>query len=172
MALSVQPDVTVSSEEKEFTAGRPLLLVTPIEQEGYEFERKQRLRPDPSIDTRSQFFLGDLSFRLKDHPDKIECIGFSFNNPWLPANALKLLNKSKKVPIAEKELVKLMELVAERASVHFQLTEGKFIAMTFHGRVVEVSDTRVGLLKKIQGQKYREQIFVWRIGSNAFSGRI
>ena len=173
MALSVpfQSDVKVS-EEKEFTIGRPLLPATLIQQEGYKFERKQFLRPDPSIDPRSKFFLGDLSFRLKDHPDKIECTGFSFNNPWLPTNAFKLLNKLKKAPIAEKELVKLMELVAQRASVHFQLTAGKFVAMTFHGRIVEVSDTRAGLLKKIQGQKYREQIFVWRIGANAFSGRI
>jgi len=173
MALSipVQSDVAVS-EEKEVTTGCPLLPATHVEQYGYEFEREQYLKPDPSTDTGNEFFPGDLSFQLKDHTDKIECTGFSFNNPWLPREALKLLNKLKKAPVREKELVQLMELVAQRATVHFQLTEGKFVAMTFHGQVVEVSDTRVGLLKKIQGKTYGEQIFVWRIGSNAFSGRI
>lgn len=162
--------VTVS-EETQLATGRPFLPVALIEQED-EFERKQRLIPYPSIDTRSEFFLGNPPFQLKDHPDKIECTGFSFNNPWLPTNVLKLLKKLKKAPISEKELVQLMELVAERASGHFQLTDGKFVAMTFHGRIVEVSDTRVGLLKNIQGQKYGEQIFVWRVGYKAFSGRI
>jgi len=171
MALYISSDVTVFDGE-QLPTGRPLLPTTTIEQEIYEFERKQRLRPGPSIDTGGEFFLGGLPLRLKDHPDKIKCTGFSLNNPWLPANALKLLNKLKKAAITEKELVKLMELIAERASVHFQLTEGKFVAMTFHGQIVEVSDTRVSLLKKIQGRKYREQIFVWRIGFNAFSGRI
>jgi len=170
MALSIPSDLTVF-EEKQFTTEYPLLPTMTIEQESYEFERKQRLRPDLSIDTGGGFFLGDRPLQLKDHHDKIEFTGFIFNNPWLPSNAFKLLNKLKKASITEKELVRLMELVAERASVHFQLAEGKFIAMTFRGQIIEVSDTRVGLLKKIQGRKYREQIFVWRIGSNAFSGR-
>jgi hypothetical protein len=65
-----------------------------------------------------------------------------------------------------------MKLVAERASIHFQLSEGKFVAMTFDGQIVETSDTRIGLLKKIQGQRYREQIFVWKVDSDAFSGRL
>lgn len=171
MVLSVQSDAMIS-EELEFTTDHPLLPSTPIEHEGHEFERKQRLRPTPSIDRGSEFSLGNLPFELEDHPNKIECFGFSINNPWLPAKTLKLLNKLKKTLIAERELVNLMEQIARRASVHFELTKGKFVAMTFLGRVVEVSDTRVGLLKKIQGQKYREQIFVWRIGSKAFSGRI
>lgn len=171
MALSIQSDATVFNE-KQFTAESPLLPMTTIDQESYEFERKQRLRPDPSIDTGSEFFFGDGPLQLKDHHDKIEFTGFHFNNPWLPSKAVKLLNKLKKAPITQRELVSLMELVAERASIHFQLTAGKFVAMTFHGQIVEVSDTRVGLLKGIQGRKYREQIFVWRIGSNAFSGRI
>lgn len=171
MVLSVSSDVT-SFEEKLSITERPLLPSLTMDQQSYELENKRHLTPDPSIDTGKGYPLGDGPFQVRDHLDKIECTGFSFNEPWLPANALKLLNKLKKVPITEKELVKLMELVAQRASVHFQLTEGKFVAMTFHGQIVEVSGTRVGLLKKIQGQKYREQIFVYRIGSNAFSGRI
>ena len=172
MALSTPPIEVTTFREREFVTGRSFLPTTTIEQENYEFARSQQLWPDSSVDTGSRFFLGDGPFRLTDIPEKIEARGFLFDIPWLPPNVVRLLNKSKKGPITEKELVTLMEQIAERAQEHFQLDIGKFVAMTFHGRVVEVSDTRVGLLKKLQGRKHLEQIFVWRIGSNAFSGRL
>jgi len=170
MALFTPSDVTLSEEYRMIEY--PLLSRTAIEQEGLELETKQRLIPAPSVDTGSGFFLRDRPLQLKGYPVKIEFTEFPFNIPWLPPNVFQLLNKLKKGSITETELVRLMELVAKRASDHFQLTEGKFVAMTFHGQIIEVSDTRVGLLKKIQSRKYQEQIFVWRIGSNAFSGRI
>jgi len=172
MALSAPQTEVATLREREFTTERSFLHTTTIEQENYEFARSQRLGPNSSVDTGGRFFLGDGPLQLKDLPEKIEPIGFPVNIPWLPPNTVKLLNKSKKGPITEKELVTLMEMVAERASEHFQLDVGKFVAITFHGRVVEVSDTRVGLLKKLQSRKHPEQIFVWRIGSNAFSGRL
>lgn len=92
-----------------------------------------------------------------------------FTGPWLPPRVKKLLEKASRT---ERDLVGLMEMVAERASIYFELSEGKFVAMTFHGQIMEVADTRLGLLKKIHGRRYREQIFVWRVGSNTFSGRI
>jgi len=171
MVMSVPPTEATMFKE-EFMTERSLLHTTTVEQESYEFVSAQRLRPDSSVDTGGGFFLGEHPLQLKNAPEKIESSGFLFNNPWLPPNALKLLNKAKKGPLTERELVTLMELAAQRASAHFQLAAGKFVALTFHGRVVEVSDTRVGLLKKLQGRKYQEQIFVWRIGSNAFSGRL
>lgn len=170
MALSL-PSQTVTSEEDAFKIERPLFAATMSERGIYESRRKQRIALGPSFDTGSGFFLGDGPFQWKDHVDKIECLGFSIDRPWLPANALKLLDKSKKRSISETETMKLMGLVAEQASLHFQLGDDKIVAMTFHGQIVEVSDTRVGLLKKIQGQKYREQIFVWRVGSDVLSGR-
>jgi len=171
MALSAPQTEVATFEEREFTTER-FSLPTTIAQENYEFARSQRLKPDPSVDTAGRYFLGNGPLRSKEILEKIEPEEFHFNLPWLPPNAIKLLNKSKKGPITEKEMITLMELIAERASEHFQLDVGKFVAMTFHGRVVEVSDTRVGLLKKLQGRKHTEQIFVWRIGSNAFSGRL
>jgi hypothetical protein len=109
---------------------------------------------------------------LLEKYSRIECYGFPQDKPWLPPQVLRLLDKAKTGSITERELLKLMGSVAERASVHFQLHEGRFVAMTFHGRIVEVSDTRVGLLKKIQSRKQEESIFVWKIGSTAFSGRL
>ena len=130
MALYVPVDVT-SDEEKQFAIGyRPLPIATN-EQESYRFERDQHLRPDSSIDTRNGSFVKDFLIATETHYEKIRSGEFSFNNPWLPTNALKLLNKMKGVALTEKELVRLMELVAERACVHFQLTEGRFVAMTF-----------------------------------------
>jgi len=172
MVLAVLPTEVTILREKEFTTERSLLPVAAIEQENYELLTHQRLGPDSSIDTRGIFYLGDSPLQLKEGFGKIEPAGFLFNYPWLPPNAIKLLNKAKKGALAEKELITLMEMLAERASAHFQLGAGKFVALTFRGRVVEVSDTRVGLLKRLQGRKYPEQIFVWRIGFNAFSGRL
>lgn len=171
MALSATPTEATIFKEKELMTERAFLPTT-IEQENYEFAKSQRLRSDSYIDTGGIFFLGDIAPQSKNILEKIEPTGFLFNTPWLPPNAVKLLDKCKKGPITEKELVTLMELVAERAAEHFQLEVGKFVAITFHGCLVEVSDTRVGLLKKLQGRKHPEQIFVWRIGSNAFSGRL
>jgi len=172
MALSAPQTEVATFKEREFTTERFYIPTTTITQENYEFARSQRLRPDPSVDTAGRYRLGDGPLRLKDILEKIEPEEFRFNLPWLPPNAIKLLNKSKKGPHTEKEMITLMELIAERASEHFQLDVGKFVAITFHGRIVEVSDTRVDLLKKIQGRKYQEQIFVWRIGFKAFSGRL
>lgn len=169
MTLSA-PSNTTEFEERQFEAQPSLFPTTTLEQEG-SVAQNGRLRLDATIDIRNWFFPEDRMLESKDYLDKIEPIGFSYNNPWLPPNALKLLNKLKG-PVTEKELITLMKLVAERATDHFQLEEGKFVAMTFYGRIVEVSDTRVGVLKKIQGRKYKEQVFLWRIGSNAFSGRI
>jgi len=169
--IAVTPTETTLKKE-ELTTERPLLLMTTIEQENHEFIGHQYLGLGTSIDTQDIFPLRDYPLQLKDNLHEIRAHGFPLNYPWLPPNAIKLLNKAKKGPLTEKELITLMELVAERASAHFQLDAGKFAALTFRGRVVEVSDTRVSLLKKLQDRRYQEQIFVWRIGFNAFSGRL
>jgi len=126
---------------------------------------------DSTIEPASRIISLDRELRIEKQLDKIEPAGFPIDRPWLPQQALKILNKLKEGPIAERQLITLMGLVADRATDHFQLKEGKFVALTFLGRIVEVSDTRVGLLRKIQSRKLPEQIFVWRVGFNSFSGR-
>jgi len=140
-----------------------------IGKEKSEYE-KLTIEPCSSIDTGTISFI-ESQFKLEE-PYKIRLYELPYDRPWLPPKALELLSKLKKRTIKEKELIRLMEIVAERAAVYFQLPIGKFVAMTFHGRIVEISDSRISLLKKIQGQKYEEPIFVWRIGSKVFSGRI
>lgn len=173
MALHVALD-TATQQEEELKIASPFSSMTTTEQttteqESHEFWKKQRLISGSSFDTESMFsqVIGPSQYPFK----KIEFKELFWNRPWLPSDALRLLDKLKGGSIAERELIRLMEKVAKRASVHFQLSKGKFAAMTFHGRIVELSDTKAGLLKKIQGQKHREQIFVWKIGFNTFSGR-
>ena len=127
---------------------------------------------DSTIESASRIISLDRELRVGNQLGKIEPPEFPVDRPWLPQQALKILNKLTKEPIAEKELIRLMDLVADRAIDHFQLKEGGFVALTFLGRIVEVSDTRIGLLREIQGHKFTEEIFVWRVGFRSFSGRL
>lgn len=170
MAFSTLPGET-EFQEKEFATSHSSLPMTAVEQAGNQQENEQ-LKVSTAIDTEELRLTKDRGLWLEEPSPKIETAGFSPNYPWLPPTALRLLDRLKSNPINQKELVSLMEIVADRATEHFQLTQGKFVALTFYGRVVEVSDTRVGLLKSLQGRKFSEQTFVWRIGFKAFSGRV
>lgn len=165
----------VSLEVPAFERDQPItrhasLSTTTIEQESNEFREKQRVKPDVFVDTRSWHFR-EHPFELIDGYQKIEPEELPFDQPWLPPSVLRLLDKLKRRSITEQQFVNLIGKVAERASDHFQLEKGKFVALTFYGRVVEVSDTRVGLLKKLHIQPFQERVFVWRVGFTAFSGR-
>jgi hypothetical protein len=113
----------------------------------------------------------DDELKIENPFCRIKLPEFPIDRPWLPQQALTIIDKIRKGPVSEKQLLTLMDLVAEQATAHFQLQRGKFVASTFLGRIVEVSDTRVGLLKKIQNRTFTEEIFVWRAGFSSFSGR-
>lgn len=170
MTLSIPTEESVFDQDG-FEVEPSKFQLTTRDQEDNKI-RNDPLRLKPLVENENQwFFQGNRPLELKDCWDKIEPFSFSPNNPWLPPSALKLLSKMKEGYISENELVKLMETVAERATDHFGLSEGQFVALTFNGRVVEVSDTRVGLLKKLQSRN-SNSLFVWRIGFKAFSGRL
>ena len=113
----------------------------------------------------------DSKLKIGNSPCKIELPEFPIDRPWLPQRAVIIIDKLRKGPVSEKELMTLMELIASQAARHFQLERGKFVALTFSGRITEVSETRIGLLKKIQGRQFAEEIFVWKVGFDSFSGR-
>jgi hypothetical protein len=113
----------------------------------------------------------DSKLKIGNSNCKIELPEFPIDRPWLPQRATIIIDKLRKGPVSEKELMTLMELVAGQATNHFQLQCGKFVALTFSGRIAEVSETRIGLLKKIQGRKFAEEVFVWKVGFDSFSGR-
>jgi hypothetical protein len=113
----------------------------------------------------------DNELKIGNSLCKIRLPGFPINRPWLPQQALVIIDKIRKGPISEKQLLVLMDIVAEQAADHFKIQPGKFVASTFLGRIVDISDTRVGLLKRIQSLSLNEEIFVWRAGFKSFSGR-
>lgn len=90
--------------------------------------------------------------------------------PWLPQSIMDLLGKMRRQVLSTQEAVRLMRGLGERASEHYGLKQGQFAAITFNGRIVELADTKLELLKKVQGMRYSEQIFVWEIGSESFTG--
>jgi len=169
MSLSVPSDIEEFEEPMLFVEGS-LVPSTAMDRE--DNLQKARLRLDVSINTSDVFPQRNHMLELHDGFEKIRPARFSFTHPWLPQKARELLSKSKRGPLTQKELITLMKLVSEQATVHFRLDEGKYVAMTFYGRIVEVSETRVGLLKKLQDLKPKEQVFLWRIGFSAFSGRL
>jgi hypothetical protein len=169
MSLPVPSDVEEFEEPRLFVEGS-LIPSTAMDRE--DNLQKTRLRLDVTINANDVFPQRKHMLELHDGFEKIRPARFSFNHPWLPQKARELLNKSKRGPLTQKELIALMKLVSEQATVHFRLDEGKYVAMTFYGRIVEVSETRVGLLKKLQDLKPKEQVFLWRIGFSAFSGRL
>jgi hypothetical protein len=97
---------------------------------------------------------------------------FSIDRPWLPLKAKAIIEKLKKGPISESDATTLMQMVADQVTSHFNLKFGKFVASTLTGRIVETANTRIELLQKIQGQTFNEEIFVWTVGADAFSGRL
>jgi hypothetical protein len=169
MSLPAPSDIEEFEEPSLFVGGS-LVPSTAMDRE--DNMQKRRLRLDVTINANDVFPQRKHMLELHDGFEKIRPARFSFTHPWLPQKARDLLNKSKRGPLTQKELIALMKLVSEQATVHFQLDEGKYVAMTFYGRIVEVSETRVGLLKKLQNLKPKEQVFLWRIGFNAFSGRL
>jgi len=90
--------------------------------------------------------------------------------PWLSKSILDLLEKMKRYTINEQEAVRLMRDLAERASEHYDLKPCQFAAITLSGKIADLADTKIELLKKVQGKRYREQIFLWEVGSESFTG--
>jgi len=111
------------------------------------------------------------ALQLRTFPVKLKEFG-SFTGPWLPPTVLRLLQKAKTQLLSEKEAVKLMDIVAQRAIDHFQLPKGRFVAITLSGKIAEAAETKLELLKRVQGRRYPEQIFLWKVGFDSFSGRI
>jgi hypothetical protein len=169
MTLSSLSDTT-RSENEYFRCEPTSVSSTEMDEERIDLP-EIRSGSETTIETINLFDFREQKMETGSCLDKLELPDFPIDRPWLPQSALTILSKLKKGPISEKELVKLMELVAHEATSHFRLESGKFVGLTFFGKVVEVSDTRVDLLRKIQKRNFPEQVFVWRVGFNSFSGR-
>jgi len=104
---------------------------------------------------------------------KDETLRFVFNSqprPWFSPALLRKLDKIGKGVLKREEFVDLIEQIAEICADFYQIEPGRVIAVKFDGHIVESADTEIDLLLKIQGKKFDVPIFVWKVGSESFSG--
>ena len=112
---------------------------------------------------------------LKDQVSfqKEERLRLRFNSqprPWFSPALLQKLDKIGKGVLKREELVDLIEQIAKICADFYQVESGRVIAVKFDGRIVESADTEIDLLLKVQGKKFDMPIFVWKVGSESFSG--
>lgn len=165
-----QPEIPSSSEE-----ATTVETTMPQQLQPEDSEERSRFQPilqyEPEITPQIEMTPASPTTALDTM--KVRNGGVeSFTGPWLPPRAKKLLAKANAASLSTSELIRLMEMIANRSIAYFDLPPGKFAAITFSGKIVELTDTKLDLLRKIQGVKYPEQIFVWNVGSDSFSGRI
>jgi hypothetical protein len=112
---------------------------------------------------------------LKDQVSfqKEERLQLGFNSqprPWFSPALLQKLDKIGKGVLKREELVGLIEQIAKICADFYQVESGRVIAVKFDGRIIESADTEIDLLLKVQGKKFDMPIFVWKVGSESFSG--
>lgn len=90
--------------------------------------------------------------------------------PYFPPNVTKLIEKGMKRTLNEKEFSRLIENIAEISIKFYNIRDGKYLAIGFNGRILDVADSQLDLLSKLQGKTFQTQVFVWRAGSDVFSG--
>jgi hypothetical protein len=111
-------------------------------------------------------------YETTGEPTKVGSEG-EFAGPWLPQRVKQMLNKLRlQGQLSPDDLLKLMNIVSSRTIEHYELPKGKFVAITITGKIVELTDNKLELLRKTQGKKFSEPIFFWRVGREAFSGRL
>ncbi|MCW4048107.1 MAG: hypothetical protein NWE89_00070 [Candidatus Bathyarchaeota archaeon] len=98
---------------------------------------------------------------------------YRFNNPsrpYIPKNLKNILDKGKILPLEEDEMTILIEGIAKVSIEYYELNLGKFVAISFDGRILESADSQIKLLMKIQGKDFKQDLFLWHVGSDSFLG--
>ena len=114
--------------------------------------------------------VGEVPYSLEESFQQVT-LGFkSSPKPWLPPKLLSQFNKMKKTPLREKEMTDLIEHIARISVDFYHVKSGKFISIRLDGVIVESADTEIDLLLKIQGKRFDMPVFVWKVGSESFSG--
>jgi len=166
---TVPPDVATSMQISEQLEPKMRLGTdSSIETRELRTEPSLPLSPPSSAMTTESISFFDLvtsieRFRFRMYVDALK-------RPWLPKSIHDLLQKMRSQALSESEAVALMTGLASRATEHYRLSPGKFVAISFGGRVVETADAELELLERIQGKHYTEQVFVWKVGSESFTG--
>ena len=90
--------------------------------------------------------------------------------PYFPPKVTRVIEIGNKRTLNEKEFSRLIENIADISIKFYNIRDGKYIAVGFNGRIIDVADSRLDLLSKLQGKKFQTQVFVWKAGSDVFSG--
>ena len=136
---------------------------------GLELENKIKLDSGVTQISKTGIFPeGVEPFKQKDKGMHFGFIGQP--KPWFPPAIHRKLNKMAKGNLRPEELVTLIEETARIVADFYRVESGQAIAVGFDGHIVESAETELELLLKIQGKKFDTAIFVWRVGSESFSG--
>jgi hypothetical protein len=100
-------------------------------------------------------------------------IRFGFQSqpkPWFPPNVFNKIDKLRQGLIDRVEMTGLLNEIATISINFYNLASEQFVALRFDGRIVEVADSEIELLLKIQGRDYGTPVFVWHVGYESFLG--
>jgi hypothetical protein len=118
----------------------------------------------PEINEENNWSIADQPFLDKEYSL------FGQPQPWLPPDIIKLLQIGKKRKLSNKQMTYLFNKIAKISIEFYKIQSGKFVAFYFNGRIVEIAENSIDLLAKIEKQGYKKQIFVWKVGSDVYSG--
>lgn len=127
--------------------------------EGFQIDKRDA--EEQEFDFTKGFFENKTKDRYTFHSEP---------KPWLPPKIKRLLNEALKHPLSDKDFGYLMENIAKITIDFYDVKRGKYLAIDFSGKIVESSDSDIELLRKIQGEDYDIPVFVWRSGSDSFTG--
>lgn len=159
-------------ENSELYALGPEGLAFPTDEDFIQVNQNQKagevddtaaetLKTEFNFENYGPFHLGDRNsyYGFKSQP-----------KPWLPPKILSKIEKMKRTSLRNKELVSLLEEIANISIDFYGLKRGNFVALRLDGRIAESAKDEFDLLFKIQGKKFDVPVFVWKVGSNSFAG--
>jgi hypothetical protein len=121
-----------------------------------------------------EFFARDIELgHFKPFQFKEECASYGFKNqpkPWLSQAVRSKIEKMNRTQLRNKELVSLLQEIAEISIDFYSVKPGHCIAIRLDGKIVESAESEFELLLKIQGLKFEMPIFVWKVGTSSFAG--
>jgi hypothetical protein len=164
---------TLESFEPDFRLSRTPTIAYPAEQ-GNSFLSSVKSETLTFAEGYAEPFQRDIPLgSFKPFLFTEECKSFGFRNqpkPWFPQSLKNKIERLGKGSLRNRELVSLLQEIAEISVDFYEVKSGHCIAIRLDGKIVESAETEFELLIKIQGMKFDAPVFVWKAGSNSFAG--
>jgi hypothetical protein len=164
---------TLESVVQDFRLSRTPTIASPTEDENLflHSEKSETLKFKSGYAEPFQRDIPLSSFRPYRFIE--ECKSFGFKNqprPWFPQSLKNKIERLGRGFLRNKELVTLLEEIAEISIDFYEIKSGQCIAIRLDGKIVESAENEFDLLIKIQGLKFDTPVFVWKAGSKSFAG--